>query len=48
MGAINFLIPANYKAIEAADVAAALHRMVNAGQSGVRVALSGELQNLAR
>jgi uncharacterized protein YbjT (DUF2867 family) len=48
MGAINFLIPANYQAIAAADVAAALHRMVSAGQGGVRVALSGELRDLAR
>jgi uncharacterized protein YbjT (DUF2867 family) len=47
MGAINFLIPANYKAIEAADVAAALHKMVALGASGTRVALSGELRDLA-
>ncbi len=43
MAAVNFLIPANYKAIDAADVACALHRMVTEGQTGVRVALSGEL-----
>ncbi len=46
MGAVNFLIPANYKAIEAADVAAALHKMVTLGASGTRVALSGELRDL--
>jgi uncharacterized protein YbjT (DUF2867 family) len=47
MGAVNFLIPANYKAIEAADVAAALHKMVALGATGTRVALSGELRELA-
>jgi uncharacterized protein YbjT (DUF2867 family) len=47
MGAVNFLIPANYKAIEAADVAAALHKMVALATSGTRVALSGELRDLA-
>ena len=47
MGVFNFLIPANYKAIEAADVAAALHRMVALGTRGTRVALSGELRELA-
>jgi uncharacterized protein YbjT (DUF2867 family) len=47
MGAVNFLIPANYKAIEAADVAAALHKMVALGAGGTRVALSGELRKLA-
>ncbi len=47
MNAVNFLIPANYKAIEAADVAQALHRMVSEGRPGVRVALSGELSALA-
>ena len=47
MAAVNFLIPANYKAIEAADVARALHRMVTEGHAGVRVALSGELSVLA-
>ncbi len=50
MCAASFLIPANYQAIEAADVARALHRMVTQtdSPSGVRVALSGELQQLAR
>jgi uncharacterized protein YbjT (DUF2867 family) len=48
MGAVDFLIPANYKAIEAADVAKALHNMVSAGATGVRVALSGELRQLAK
>lgn len=47
MGAVDFLIPANYKPIEAADVAKALHNMVSAGTTGVRVALSGELHQLA-
>jgi uncharacterized protein YbjT (DUF2867 family) len=48
MSAVSFLIPANYKAIEAADVARALHRMVTQGQTGVRVAMSGELAALSR
>ncbi len=48
MTAVSFLIPANYKAIQAVDVARALHRMVNEGHAGVRVAMSGELVNLAR
>ena len=43
---VNFLIPADYKAIDAADVARALHRMVTEGQSGVLIALSGELKAL--
>jgi uncharacterized protein YbjT (DUF2867 family) len=47
MEAVSFLIPANYKAIEAADVAAALHKMVTQGTAGTRVALSGELRALA-
>ncbi len=46
--AINFLIPANYKAIQASDVARALHRMVTEGHAGVRIAMSGELTELAR
>jgi uncharacterized protein YbjT (DUF2867 family) len=50
MRSARFLIPANYQAIEAADVARALHRMVThtGSLSGTRVALSGELQQLAR
>jgi uncharacterized protein YbjT (DUF2867 family) len=48
MGAVDFLIPANYKAIKAADVAKALHHMVCSGATGVRVALSGELRTLAK
>ncbi len=48
MAAVNFLIPANYKAVEAADVAGALHKMVALGASGTRVALSGQLRELAR
>ncbi len=48
MGAVDFLIPANYKAIDAADVASALHRMVSAGDAGVRIALSGQLRELAQ
>ena len=47
MAAVSFLIPANYKAINAADVARALHRMVKEGQPGVRIAMSGELSELA-
>lgn len=47
MAAVSFLIPANYKAINAADVARALHRMVTEGQPGVRIAMSGELSELA-
>ena len=47
MAAVNFLIPANYKAINAADVARALHRMVTEGHAGVRIAMSGELSVLA-
>jgi uncharacterized protein YbjT (DUF2867 family) len=47
MGVVSFLIPANYKAIEAEQVAAALHKMVALGASGTRVALSGELRDLA-
>ncbi len=48
MAAFSFLIPANYKAVDAADVARALHRMVTEGRAGVRIALSGELTELAR
>jgi uncharacterized protein YbjT (DUF2867 family) len=48
MGAVDFLIPSNYKAIDAAHVAKALHNMVSAGATGVRVALSGELRQLAK
>jgi uncharacterized protein YbjT (DUF2867 family) len=48
MGAMNFLIPANYQTIDAADVAAALLRMVTQGTRGVRVVLSGELHTLAK
>jgi uncharacterized protein YbjT (DUF2867 family) len=48
MHALDFLIPANYKAIEAADVAKALHRMVTQGGKGTRIALSGELRSMAR
>jgi uncharacterized protein YbjT (DUF2867 family) len=48
MSAVNFLIPANYKAIDAAEVARALHRMVTDGRAGVRIALSGELSVLSR
>ena len=48
MSAVNFLIPANYKAIDAAEVARALHRMVSDGRAGVRIALSGELSVLSR
>ncbi len=47
MAAVNFLIPANYKAIDAAEVARALHRMVTEGYAGVRIAMSGELKSLA-
>ncbi len=47
MRAASFLIPANYRAIEAADVAAALHRMVTEGKAGVRIAMSGELAQMA-
>ena len=48
MSAFSFLIPANYKAIEADEVAQALHHMVTAGEAGVRVAMSAELNDLAR
>ncbi len=48
MRAASFLIPANYQAIEATDVAAALHRMVTEGKAGVRIAMSGELAKMAR
>ena len=48
MTAVNFLIPANYKAINATDVARALHRMVTEGHAGVRIVMSGELTELAR
>ena len=47
MAAVSFLIPDNYKSIDAADVAQSLHRMVTDGQPGVRIALSGELRALA-
>jgi uncharacterized protein YbjT (DUF2867 family) len=47
MTALRFAIPANYQAIEAAEVAAALHRMVTLGSSGVHIALSGQLRSLA-
>lgn len=46
MTAANFLIPVNYRAIAAADVAMALYSMVTQGQPGVRIALSGELAAL--
>jgi uncharacterized protein YbjT (DUF2867 family) len=46
MKPLAFLIPADYEAIHVDTVAAALHRMVREGQSGVRIALSGELQKL--
>jgi uncharacterized protein YbjT (DUF2867 family) len=46
MKPLAFLIPADYEAIHVDTVAAALHRMVREGQSGVRIALSGELQQL--
>ena len=48
MSAVSFLIPANYKAIAAVDVAKALHRMVTEGRAGARIAMSGELTELAR
>lgn len=48
MGAMSFLIPANYRAIQAAEVAQALHCMVTAGHSGTRIALSGQLHDLAK
>jgi uncharacterized protein YbjT (DUF2867 family) len=38
------LIPANYRAIEASHVARALVHAVKAGEKGVRVLLSGEMQ----
>ena len=47
MAAVNFLIPANYKAIAAVDVAQGLHRMVTEGHAGARIAMSGELSELA-
>ena len=47
MSAFSFLIPANYKAIEAAEVAQALHHMVTRGEAGVRIAMSAELSDLA-
>jgi uncharacterized protein YbjT (DUF2867 family) len=46
MQALRFAIPANYQAIEATQVARALHRMVREGEHGTRIALSGELQTL--
>jgi uncharacterized protein YbjT (DUF2867 family) len=47
MTALRFAIPANYQAIEARAVAAALHRMVTRGSTGVHIALSGQLRTLA-
>ncbi len=48
MHALRFLIPANYQAIAAVDVARALHSMVTHSNSGgTRIALSGELRELA-
>ena len=47
MTAFSFLIPANYKAIDAADVARTLHRLVTEGHAGVRILMSGELRALA-
>ena len=44
MRPLNFLIPDNYKAIEARQVAKALIHLVTHAQSGVHVALSGELR----
>jgi uncharacterized protein YbjT (DUF2867 family) len=46
MQALRFAIPANYQAIEATQVARALHHMVREGEHGTRIALSGELQML--
>jgi uncharacterized protein YbjT (DUF2867 family) len=46
MQALRFAIPANYQAIEAVQVARALHHMVREGAHGTRIALSGELQTL--
>lgn len=48
MTALSLFIPANYRAIEAADVAAALHRMVRQGGTGVQIAQSGQLHGLAQ
>jgi len=39
------LVPNNYRAIPAADVAAALIAAVQLGQPGTRVLLSGELRS---
>jgi uncharacterized protein YbjT (DUF2867 family) len=46
MQTLRFAIPANYQAIEATQVARALHHMVRLGERGTRIALSGELQAL--
>jgi uncharacterized protein YbjT (DUF2867 family) len=46
MQALRFAIPTNYQAIEATQVARALHHMVREGEHGTRIALSGELQML--
>jgi uncharacterized protein YbjT (DUF2867 family) len=44
MALLKPLIPGNYRAIAAADVAAALVNAVQAGQPGRRVLLSGAMQ----
>ena len=44
MRPLNFLIPDNYKAIEARQVAKALIHLVTHARPGVHVALSGELR----
>ncbi len=43
---LNFLIPDNYKSIEAHQVAKALIHLVTHAQPGVHVALSGELRTV--
>jgi hypothetical protein len=44
MGALKPLIPRNYRAIKAADVARALVAGVTAGKPGERIVLSGAMQ----
>ncbi len=45
MSLFNSLIPSNYKAVQAGDVAAALLRQVRKGVAGQTVLLSGQLQS---
>ena len=44
MGLIKPLIPGNYRAIQAADVAQAMVKAIAAGKKGIQILLSGQMQ----